>query len=60
MHFHHMCKGDIPFSSDFDWSCPSARSMAELNDAELGLVQILIAKRHDMGKFVPLVSSITR
>jgi len=34
--------------------------MAELNDAELGLVQILIAKRHDMGKFVPLVSSITR
>jgi hypothetical protein len=51
VHFHHMCKGDIPLSSDFDWSCPSAQSMAGLSEADLRLVRTLIAAGQEMREF---------
>jgi hypothetical protein len=41
-HFHHACKGEVPFQKEFDWSCPSARYMAELSVEEVALVKTLV------------------
>ena len=43
VHFHHLCKGETPLSSDFDWSRPSAQAMAGLSEADLLLVRTIIA-----------------
>ena len=55
-----MCKGEIPLSSDFDWSCASAQSMAGLNEADLRLVRALIAAREGTGEFSILIDLYQR
>jgi hypothetical protein len=45
-HFHYCCKGQRPFSSDFNWDSPEMKRLAQLGDEQIrflkqyqGLVQ---------------------
>lgn len=51
VHFHHMCKGEIPLSSDFDWSRPSTQAMAGLSEADQRLVRTIIAAGQEKREF---------
>jgi hypothetical protein len=44
-HFHYCCKGQIPFSAEFDWLSESIKRMAELDEQQL----------HFLRTYVPVV-----
>jgi hypothetical protein len=34
-YFHYNCKGQRPFSPDFNWDSPGAKRMAQLDDKQI-------------------------
>ncbi|KAH9883308.1 hypothetical protein F4778DRAFT_802686 [Xylariomycetidae sp. FL2044] len=34
-HFHYVCKGQRPFSTDFDWNSPEMKRMAQVDDEQI-------------------------
>lgn len=34
-HFHYSCKGNVPFSPNFDWDSKEAQRMAEINQEQI-------------------------
>ncbi|KAH8884175.1 hypothetical protein GQ53DRAFT_811092 [Thozetella sp. PMI_491] len=40
-HFHYVCKGQLPFSDNFDWASPVLRKMAALDKEQIDFLQRL-------------------
>ena len=34
-YFHYCCKGQMPFSPDFNWDSPGVKRMAQLDDEQI-------------------------
>jgi hypothetical protein len=49
-HFHYCCKGQVPFSKDFDWSSPTNTRMAHLDAEQFDFMCNYVRAVHERGK----------
>lgn len=49
-HFHYANKGAVPFQSDFDWTLPLHRKMAEFTDEDFQAVGHITLEVSQKGK----------
>lgn len=49
-HFHYCCKGNVPFSKNFDWSSAVNRRMAALDPEQSAFMSKYINAVHERGK----------